>query len=340
MAEDDSTFKVWIILLATCKEDGISKVSVPYIARICNKSKDEIRRCLNILESPDTDSRSTNDEGKRIQKVDGGFRIINYWKYRNSGYANDRHTEDYDKNGYVYFAKFQDRIKIGHSVNPWARMSELKIAIPDIELIFVLKGARSLEQDYHNKFNRFRIKGEWFLIKNELATFINENIKNTSQKLPVATVVGTVSASASSSASGINSQDSKRVPIISCSDNPRGVGKKYLSDRERQIATLIEHFKSLWPPNGEAGGPNVDDWFMRRFDEGFDFKPLFENVFAFAEYWKWREPEAYPYKYTGKAENWLVDNRANVNWAERLQKERLAEERKPKDKPSDRKSVV
>lgn len=84
MGEDDSVFRVWIILLATCKQDGVSRISPVFLSTITKKPPEEIIRCLDILKNPDICSRSKNDEGRRIELVDGGFKIINYEKYRES----------------------------------------------------------------------------------------------------------------------------------------------------------------------------------------------------------------------------------------------------------------
>ncbi len=80
--EDDAVFKVWILLLAKARKDGIAPVSADYVASICRKSDEETERCLAVLEAPDPRSRSTNDDGRRIRRVDGGYYIINYTKYR------------------------------------------------------------------------------------------------------------------------------------------------------------------------------------------------------------------------------------------------------------------
>jgi hypothetical protein len=82
MAEDPETFKVWIALLAACKEDGIARVAVSGIAAITFLPIDTVRVAIDKLSSPDVDSRSLNDEGRRIRRVDGGYQIINYQKYR------------------------------------------------------------------------------------------------------------------------------------------------------------------------------------------------------------------------------------------------------------------
>jgi len=87
MGEDDSVFRVWIILIAACKSNGISPISSIFIKNITGKTLEEINRCLKILSDPDINSRSKNNEGRRIEIADGGFKIINYQKYRDFSYS-------------------------------------------------------------------------------------------------------------------------------------------------------------------------------------------------------------------------------------------------------------
>ncbi len=82
MAEDPKTFKVWIALLAACKENGIAYVSSVYLQSICHMTELSVDRAIDRLSAPDPHSRSLNDDGRRIRRVDGGFEIINYATYR------------------------------------------------------------------------------------------------------------------------------------------------------------------------------------------------------------------------------------------------------------------
>ncbi len=108
MAEDDSVFKVFTIFMATCKSNGISPVSPVFIGSITKKPIDEIMRCIKVLESPDPLSRSTTDDGRRIRKVDGGYFLINYKKYRDFTYSDNpeavrkrKYREERDNQGHV-----------------------------------------------------------------------------------------------------------------------------------------------------------------------------------------------------------------------------------------------
>ena len=82
MAEEPETFKVWIALLAVCDPDGIARVSAQYLSAIAHMPIETTRAALQRLEGPDEDSRSINDDGRRIQRVDGGYEVINYLVYR------------------------------------------------------------------------------------------------------------------------------------------------------------------------------------------------------------------------------------------------------------------
>lgn len=82
MAEDSDTFKIWVVLLAACDSDGIAPVSAVYISSVARLSLDVVRAAIVRLEAPDPESRSTNDEGRRLRRVDGGFELINYQVYR------------------------------------------------------------------------------------------------------------------------------------------------------------------------------------------------------------------------------------------------------------------
>lgn len=82
MLEPPDVFKVWITMLAMCKGDGICRASSVGISAVSRLDLDVVERAIVILESPDKRSRSTNDDGRRIRRIDGGYEIINYMKYR------------------------------------------------------------------------------------------------------------------------------------------------------------------------------------------------------------------------------------------------------------------
>lgn len=82
MAEPPEVFKVFVAILASTGPDGIARVSSTFLAAACFFPLDAVDKALLILESPDPRSRSLNDDGRRIRRVDGGYFVINYEKYR------------------------------------------------------------------------------------------------------------------------------------------------------------------------------------------------------------------------------------------------------------------
>ena len=81
--EDTKTRILWITMLAMCDATGYirsSKGSLPVMARL---SRDEVDAGLAILEAPDEDSRSEAHEGRRLEKVEGGWIVLNYEAHRN-----------------------------------------------------------------------------------------------------------------------------------------------------------------------------------------------------------------------------------------------------------------
>jgi hypothetical protein len=80
--EDPATRVVWITLLALADRDGIAEASIPGLASFAGVSIGEAEAAVKKFLSPDPYSRSPEHKGRRIEAVDGGWRILNYDKYR------------------------------------------------------------------------------------------------------------------------------------------------------------------------------------------------------------------------------------------------------------------
>lgn len=80
--EDDTTRIVWITMLALADKNGEVQGSVPGLARIAGVSLDACQSALDKFLSPDKYSRTMDDEGRRIEKIDGGWLLLNHAKYR------------------------------------------------------------------------------------------------------------------------------------------------------------------------------------------------------------------------------------------------------------------
>ena len=88
--EDDKTRILWITMLALTDANGVVEGSVPGLGDMARMTTEECRASLDKLMAPDPDSRTKDFEGRRIEEVDGGWRILNYTKYRQKGRHIDR----------------------------------------------------------------------------------------------------------------------------------------------------------------------------------------------------------------------------------------------------------
>ena len=80
--EDLATKIVWVTLLASADANGVVEASVPGLAYFAGVTIDEAEVALRKFLSPDPYSRSPEHEGRRIEVVDGGWRLLNHAKYR------------------------------------------------------------------------------------------------------------------------------------------------------------------------------------------------------------------------------------------------------------------
>ena len=81
-SEDDKTRIIWITMLAMSDKNGEVHASIPGLARVASMSIDEAERAIGKLMSPDPYSRTPDNEGRRIAKIDGGWELLNHAKYR------------------------------------------------------------------------------------------------------------------------------------------------------------------------------------------------------------------------------------------------------------------
>ncbi len=73
---------VWITMLAMADANGCVASSVPNLAIRAGVTREQCDESLRVLSSPDSDSRTDEHEGRRIEKIDGGWVILNHRKYR------------------------------------------------------------------------------------------------------------------------------------------------------------------------------------------------------------------------------------------------------------------
>lgn len=80
--EPDSTRVVWITMLAMADRDGLVLAAVPGLAKRANVALEACEAALERFQQPDKHSRTPDHEGRRIERVQGGWRLLNHAKYR------------------------------------------------------------------------------------------------------------------------------------------------------------------------------------------------------------------------------------------------------------------
>lgn len=81
-AEPDHTRLVWITMLAMADKHGRVWASIPGLANMARVTLERCEDALNALKSPDKYSRTRDFDGRRIEDIDGGWRLLNHAKYR------------------------------------------------------------------------------------------------------------------------------------------------------------------------------------------------------------------------------------------------------------------
>ena len=113
-SETETTRIVWITLLAVKGPNHIVKGSVDGLARAANVPIEGCRRALDVLLAPDPNSGDGTD-GHRIEKVDGGYYVVNGEKYKQRRDDDDR--RDYQREYHRRYRRKQNVNNRKHNVN-------------------------------------------------------------------------------------------------------------------------------------------------------------------------------------------------------------------------------
>lgn len=92
-SEPLATRVLWITLLAQSDDEGYVSTSLSGLRRTANITQEEFDSALKTLLSPDPESRTKSNEGRRIIEIEGGFSILNYSLYRDKAYKENRKAQ-------------------------------------------------------------------------------------------------------------------------------------------------------------------------------------------------------------------------------------------------------
>lgn len=81
--EPTPTRLVWLVFLAVMDEDGFCQFASPAnLAHRARLTVDEVNGALETLEAPDANSSDPDHDGRRVERVPGGWIVLNAGKYR------------------------------------------------------------------------------------------------------------------------------------------------------------------------------------------------------------------------------------------------------------------
>lgn len=109
--EDNTTRIVWITMLALKDQNGVVEASIPGLADLARVKMDELLAALRKLQEADPYSRTKEFEGRRIEEVEGGWRVLNHRKYRDK--LNQDERREYLR---IKQQEHRDKLKLSTSV--------------------------------------------------------------------------------------------------------------------------------------------------------------------------------------------------------------------------------
>ena len=105
-SEDHPTRLTWITMLAMADRRGRVWASIPGLANRARVTLEEVEAALQKLLSKDKYSRTSEFEGRRIEPIDGGWRLLNHEKYRS---IRDEETVKETKRNYINKRRANER---------------------------------------------------------------------------------------------------------------------------------------------------------------------------------------------------------------------------------------
>ena len=84
---------VWITMLALADRDGVVEAAVPGLAHEARVSRATCEQALAIFMAPDPDSRTPDHDGRRIEKCEGGWRLLTYEMHQERKSADDMRSK-------------------------------------------------------------------------------------------------------------------------------------------------------------------------------------------------------------------------------------------------------
>ena len=88
--EPDYVLRVWIYMLATVNRHGIVESSILGLSHGARVTREQAEFAVEKLKSPDPDSTTKTNDGRRIDDAKNGWLIINFKEIRDTTVSADR----------------------------------------------------------------------------------------------------------------------------------------------------------------------------------------------------------------------------------------------------------
>lgn len=92
--QPDHVLRMWVAVLALKDEKGVVSGSLVGLAHLAKLSIEQAENAIDVLTSPDPHSQSKEFDGRRmVPNPDGGWFVVNHYKYRDGGKSIDEVRE-------------------------------------------------------------------------------------------------------------------------------------------------------------------------------------------------------------------------------------------------------
>ncbi len=119
--EDLATRIVWLTMLIMADEQGVVRASISGIRRRAGVTSHEIQSAISTLTGPDIDSKDQSYAGRRVERIDGGWVVLNYKKYREI--RTKKQLQDAERQR-RHYAKEREASQTSHDITTTAYDSE------------------------------------------------------------------------------------------------------------------------------------------------------------------------------------------------------------------------
>ena len=148
--EPQETKLVWITMLAMSDQNGEVQASLPGLAARSGVSLSSCAIAIERLLSPDKYSRTKDDEGRRIEEIDGGWMLLNHAKYREMATDDDRKAK-----AAIRSKRHYEKTKRNQKPNASLTLSSLQIPQAEAEAEAEAEACSSPSENYSQKASPF-----------------------------------------------------------------------------------------------------------------------------------------------------------------------------------------